>query len=85
MGCPLAGVTPPTLRYDTGSLQRIVALSPTEDRADALAARVNRLLDHLQRHHRQVDSVLYTGGRYTAFVYEWAAPFHFPTRPPSYC
>jgi len=68
--------------FDTGTLDRILALAPTEDRALALAERANRLLERLQRHRRRVDSVLYDGGRHTAIVYEWTAPAVFPEARP---
>jgi len=70
--------------FDTGELVRLLALAPTEERARALAERANRLLDRLQRRRRQVDSVLYVGGRYTAIVYEWIAPPAFPEVRPLY-
>lgn len=60
--------------FDTGELVRLLAL----------ADRANRLLCRLQRHRRQVDSVLYEGGRYTAIVYEWTAPAAFPEQRPQY-
>ncbi|KKW90308.1 hypothetical protein [Sphingobium chungbukense] len=70
--------------FDTGELVRLLALAPTEARAQALAERANRLLDRLQRHRRHVDSVLYDGGRFTAIVYEWTAPAAFPETRPQY-
>ena len=70
--------------FDTGALDRILALAPTEDKAIALAERANRLLERLQRHRRRVDSVLYVGGRHTAIVYEWIAPAVFPEARPRY-
>lgn len=70
--------------FDTGELVRLLALAPTETRAIALADRANRLLERLQRHRRRVDSVLYDGGRFTAVVFEWAAPPIFPEVRPHY-
>ena len=70
--------------YDTGELARLLALAPTEARAVQLAQRANRLLERLQRHRRQVDSVLYDGGRHAAIVFEWTAPPAFPPVRPQY-
>jgi len=70
--------------FDTGTLVRLLALVPTEDRAVKLAERANRLIERLQRHKRGVDSVLYDGGRHRAIIYERLAPSIFPETRPTY-
>ncbi|QPI75516.1 hypothetical protein [Sphingobium sp. Cam5-1] len=70
--------------FDTGTLCRLLALAPTEARAVRLAARTNRLLDRLQTDKRCVDSLLYSGGRHRAIVFEGTAPAAFPEVPPHY-
>lgn len=70
--------------YDTGSLARPLRVCPHEACADALAARVNRLLDRLERGRRPVGSVLYDGGRHRACVFAQIAPSGFPARRPHY-
>lgn len=70
--------------YDTGCLARPLRVCPSEAAADALAVRANRLLDRLQRGHRQVGSVLYAGGRHRACVFATTAPSAFPAQRPHY-
>ncbi len=70
--------------YDTGELVRLHDLLRSEDAAIRAAARANRLLDLVQRGHARVDSVLYTGGRYRACVFEAHPPLHFPEEQPHY-
>lgn len=70
--------------YDTGDLQRVLRVFPTEERAYAAARRCNGWLDKLQRHCRDVSSVIYDGGRYAAQVFERNAPDHYPVVRPHY-
>ncbi|MFW2854649.1 hypothetical protein ACM61V_22680 [Sphingomonas sp. TX0543] len=84
MGCPLAGVTPPTLRYDTGTFVRVIALHYHDEAAVAAMRRANRLLERLQRHRPPVDSAAYTGGRFRAFSFSGLPPTRFPARRPEY-
>ncbi len=68
--------------FDTGQLARIYRVCPTEGQAEAICRRANRLLYHIQRNLRSVNSVIYGGGRYVASVYPDNAPRFFPeTRP----
>ena len=84
MGCPLAGVTPPTLLYDTGTFVRAIALHFDERTAIDAMHRANRLLARLQRHRTPVSSVTYSGGRYRAFVFSGLPPARFPAERPRY-
>lgn len=84
MGCSLVDATLPTLRYDCGQLVRIIGTARTSTRAYQLAARANRLLEHLQRHARPVGSVLYDGGHHAVLVFERVAPTHYPSERPHY-
>lgn len=71
--------------YNTGDIVRIFMVKRcTEERADKLCYRANRLLNHLQRHKRSTGSVLYRGGRFSVHVYENNAPSHFPQERPYY-
>ena len=70
--------------YDCGELARVLKVVPTAQAAYALAARANRLIDRLQRGKRDVGSVIYSGGRYTACVFEDIAPRRFPETRPFY-
>lgn len=70
--------------YDAGQLVRILAVLKDEEKAFAVARRANRLLHHLQRHKRSVDSVLYRGGRHEVSVFENVAPPSFPETRPRY-
>lgn len=70
--------------YDCGELRRVLRVLPSADAAYDLAARANRLMDRLQRHKRDVGSVIYTGGRYAACVFEDTAPRAFPETRPHY-
>ncbi len=84
VGCPLAGVTPPTLHYDTGRFVRAIGFYLTDEAAIAAVRRANRLFERLQRHRRSVDSVLYEGGRYRAFSFTGLPPARFPAERPRY-
>ena len=70
--------------YDCGELARVLRVVPTADAAYDLAARANRLMDRLQRGKRDVGSVIYSGGRYSACVFEHTAPRAFPETRPRY-
>ena len=70
--------------YDCGELRRVLKVVPNADRAYVLAARANRLMDRLQRHKRNIYSVAYAGGRYSACVFEDIAPRAFPEIRPHY-
>ncbi len=70
--------------YDCGELRRVLKVVPSADRAYALAARANQLMDRLQRHKRDIGSVAYAGGRYAACVFEETAPRTFPETRPHY-
>lgn len=70
--------------YDTGVLERPIALTRSTEAAIAVAARVNRFLDRLQRHKRPVSSVTYDGGRHRAFVFAKTAPPFTPIERPTY-
>ena len=70
--------------YDCGALARVFRVVPTAEAAYALAARANRLMTRLQRGRRDVGSVIYSGGRYSACVFEDTAPRAFPEIPPHY-
>ena len=70
--------------FDTGTLIRVHAVEPSEDRAAALMARANRLIDRLQRGSRSLDFVLYSGGRHRMCVFQHTAPPHFPQGVPHY-
>lgn len=70
--------------YDCGELVRLHGLFRSEDAAIRAAARANRLLDLVQRGHTRIDSVLYTGGRFRACVFDREAPGHFPEKRPRY-
>lgn len=70
--------------YDCGTLERLHAVCKTQDAANAIARRANRLLRHLQRNSRGVSSVAYTGGHYCAEVYEDTAPASYPETRPYY-
>lgn len=70
--------------YDTGRLVRVFRVFKTEDKAYAAARRANRLLEHLQRHNRPVDSIIYSGERHAAEVHENFAPASYPEARPRY-
>lgn len=70
--------------YDTGVLERPIALTQTSDAAVAIAARANRLLDRLQRNKRPVSSIAYDGGRHRALVFSKLAPPQSPEERPIY-
>ena len=70
--------------FDTGALRRVLRVVPDADAAYDLAARVNRLMERLQRGRRSVDSVAYDGGRLAACVFEGTAPPAFPETRPRY-
>lgn len=63
---------------DSGDLRRIVRVTGSEESAYRIAGRVNGWLDRLQRDQRDVGSVLYCGGRYSAAVYRDVAPAFYP-------
>lgn len=68
--------------FNTGNLIRIARTFKSEAKAHAFATRANRLLDVIQRDCRSVGSVLYSGGRYQAEVWdEPPAPYYPATRP----
>jgi hypothetical protein len=70
--------------YDTGMIAMTLRVCASEATAIALARRVNRLLDQIQRSRRTIESVLYTGGRYRACLFERIAPEFFPAERPTY-
>lgn len=70
--------------YDCGQLVRVFAVCKTEKAANAVATRANHLLDRLQRHKREVGSVIYRGGRHVARVYTNTAPKFYPQERPHY-
>ena len=70
--------------YDCGELRRVLRVVPTADAAYDLAARANWLMDRLQHGRRDVGSMAYTGGRYSACVFEDTAPRAFPETAPHY-
>ena len=70
--------------YDCGALCCVLRVAPSEDAAYAVAARANRLMDHLQRGRRDVSSMAYDGGRYAAHVFAHTAPLFFPEAWPRY-
>lgn len=70
--------------YDAGELQRVLRVFPTEQAAYAACRRCNDWLGKLQQDCRSVGSVLYSGGRYAARVFERNAPDHYPVERPSY-
>ena len=70
--------------YDSGTFVRVLGFHLDENRANQLAARANRLLEVVQRRCRQVDSVLYDGGRYRVIAFNGLPPAHFPTERPHY-
>lgn len=84
MGCSLVDATLPTLRYDTGTFVRAIAIHFDDATATAAQHRANRLLERLQRHRRDVSSVLYEGGRYRAFTFTGLPPARFPEQRPRY-
>jgi hypothetical protein len=68
--------------FDTGRLERIARTFKSRDKAHAYAGRANRLLSIMQRDLRDVGSVLYSGGRYQAEVWDGPpAPFYPQNRP----
>ena len=70
--------------YDSGTFVRAIALHFDEATAVAAQQRANRLLERLQRHRREVYSVLYSGGRYRAYTFTGLPPERFPERRPRY-
>lgn len=70
--------------YDCGVFQRLSRTFTNEEAAYKWARRANSLLNVLQRDKRSVDSVLYSGGRYAAEVYEGLPPHHYPESKPYY-
>ena len=84
VGCSLVDATLPTLRYDTGTFVRVIALHYHDEAAVAAMRRANRLLERLQRHRPPVDSAAYTGGRFRAFSFSGLPPTRFPARRPQY-
>ncbi|EAT07483.1 hypothetical protein SKA58_19670 [Sphingomonas sp. SKA58] len=70
--------------YDCGELERIVRACPSEASANAVANRLDRLLDRLQARRPDVSSVLYDGSRFSARVYAHRAPPFFPEQRPVY-
>lgn len=70
--------------YDCGQLVRVFRVYKTEGAAYTAARRANRLLNALQRSARDVSSVLYSGGRCAAIVYENSAPPFYPKTRPHY-
>lgn len=70
--------------YDTGELRRILGVRHNENEAYTLARRLNGWLARLQAGHRDVSSVLYSGGRYAIEVHEEYAPRYYPEERPYY-
>ncbi len=84
MGCSLVDATLPTLRYDTGTFVRAIAIHLNDETAVAAMRRANRLLERLQRHKPPVDSAVYDGGRYRAYTFTGLPPERFPAVRPRY-
>ena len=70
--------------YDTGTLERIVAIRHSEEGAFELARRADRLLSHIERDRRDIGSMAYGGERHAAEVFETTAPRFFPEERPHY-
>ena len=70
--------------YDTGTLERIVAIRHSEEAAFQMARRANSLLTHIERGRRDVASMAFGGGRHAAEVFEDTAPRFFPEERPYY-
>jgi hypothetical protein len=70
--------------YDRGNLKKIITTTWKKEEAYRKAYRANRLLLWLQRHKVAVSSVLYTGGRFQAEVWEGEAPPFYPISTPRY-
>lgn len=70
--------------FATGELLRPWRVCRSEDDAVRVVRRANRLLTRIQRGCRDVSSVLYQGGRYSAQLFENSAPKRFPEYRPVY-
>ena len=70
--------------FDSGVLCRVFKVCKTKDEAYRTARRANDILYVLQRDLPSVSSVLYTGGRYMACVYENSAVPFYPEHRPYY-
>lgn len=70
--------------YNTGHLIRLARTFKSEAKAQAFADRANRLLDVIQRDCRDVNSILYHGGRYQAEVWDEPPAPSYPTERPYY-
>ena len=73
--------------YDTGTLNRAFRVVKNEDKAYETARRANHLIRFFQDKNRQVrdvSSVIYSGGRFSAYVFEDALPACFPEERPHY-
>ena len=70
--------------FDTGTLVRVHGVERDEARAMTRAAKANRLLDRLQRGHRPISSLIYSGGRHSLLIFEHTAPPSFPAAEPEY-
>jgi hypothetical protein len=70
--------------YDSGVLCRTFKVCKSENEANRIARRANRIFAYLQRDMPSVDSVIYCGGRYKAFVFENSADLFYPSQRPYY-
>ena len=70
--------------YDSGELIRVFRAFQSEEHAFNVARRANQLMQNLQRNNRSVGSILYSGGRYVACVYQHKAPTCYPESRPHY-
>jgi hypothetical protein len=70
--------------FNTGRLERIARTFKNEDAAYKFCRRANSLLHTIQRGSREVGSVIYGGGRFTAEVYDTPPPAFYPETRPHY-
>jgi hypothetical protein len=70
--------------FNTGTLIRIARTFKSEDAAFAFARRANHILAIIQCGKRDLSSVLYVGGRYSAEVYDTLPPPFYPATRPYY-
>jgi hypothetical protein len=70
--------------YDCGTLERLYRVYTYDNGAHQAVNRANRLLERLQRNHRQIDSVIYDQSRFRAIMFEGIPPDHYPRDRPHY-
>ncbi|RYY06166.1 MAG: hypothetical protein EON55_24045, partial [Alphaproteobacteria bacterium] len=70
--------------FSSGRFVRAIGFYLTDEAAVTAVRRANRLLDRLQKHRRNVESVLYDGGRFRAFSFTGLPPERFPVNRPHY-